>query len=280
MKKILVTGASSYIGRSFIDYLRQWPEEYAITTLSLRGEAWRSFDFSPYDVVYHLVGVAHRKETKENAWEYYSINRDLAVETAQMAKAAGVKQFLFLSTSSIYGMESGVITKDTVPHPKTNYGKAKLQAEQVLLAMGCDSFRVAILRPMLVYGKDCRGNFQKVLKLVRKSPVFPRIHNRRSLIYIDNLSAFVKLAIDRQLDGIYFPRDRENVDTFAIAQGTARAMGKGLYMSWLLGAALWLGRDWFAMTRKAFGDLTYEDTEEFDYEYCVVPFDEAISRSV
>ena len=119
MKRILITGANSYIGTSFEKYIKD-NTDFEIDTLDMLDSKWREFDFSKYDVVFHVAGIAHQKETKENAHLYYEINRDLATEVAKKVKTAGVKQFIFLSSMSVYGMDTGVITKETKPNPKTN----------------------------------------------------------------------------------------------------------------------------------------------------------------
>lgn len=159
MKKILITGANSYIGTSFEKYMAQWPEKYQVDTVDMIDGTWREKDFSGYDTVFHVAGIAHQKETQENAELYYKINRDLAFDTAVKAKTDGVKQFIFLSSMSVYGLETGVITKETVPTPKSNYGKSKLQAEELLNGLADETFKVAILRPPMVYGKGCKGNY-------------------------------------------------------------------------------------------------------------------------
>ena len=134
MKKILITGANSYIGSSFEAYMKKWTDKYVIDTVDMIDETWKEKKFSSYDVVFHVAGIAHKKETKQNAHLYYKVNRDLAIETAKKAKTDGVKQFVFLSSMSIYGLEEGIISKDTVPMPKSNYGKSKLEAEKILLS--------------------------------------------------------------------------------------------------------------------------------------------------
>ena len=143
MKKILVTGVNSYIGRAFSRYMEQFSEEYGVDRISLRSGAWRATVFSRYDAVLHTVGVVHVKETKKNRPLYYQINRDLAVETARKAKAEGVRQFLFLSSMSVYGMDEGLITPETVPQPRSSYGKSTLEAEQLLWKMRTESCEVA-----------------------------------------------------------------------------------------------------------------------------------------
>ena len=124
MKKILITGANSYIGTSFEKYiLENYPQEYTVETVDMTNPSWKEKDFSEFDCVFHVAGIAHIKETKEKAKLYYSVNRDLAVETTEKAKNEGVKQFVFLSSMSVYGIETGIINKETVPEPKSNYGK-------------------------------------------------------------------------------------------------------------------------------------------------------------
>ena len=147
MKKILITGANSYIGTSFEKYMAQWPDQYQVDTVDMIDGSWREKDFSGYDCVYHVAGIAHIKETEDNAHLYYEVNRDLAVETAQKAKSEGVKQFVFLSTMAVYGLEEGAISHDTEPAPKSHYGKAKYEAELQLNALTDEGFAVAIMRP-------------------------------------------------------------------------------------------------------------------------------------
>lgn len=280
MKRILVTGIYSYLGDSFAKFMSQWPEDYLIEFIDLRTGEWKNVSFKGYDAIYHVAGVAHRKETKANAHEYFEINRDLVIAVAKKAKCEGVKQFIFLSSGTIYGIETGVITKKTPINAKTNYGKSKAEAEQELSKLNDDSFHVAILRPLMVYGKGCRGNFQLIIKIVKVSPVFPRVHNHRSLIYIDNLSSFVKMSIDKDLSGIFFPKNKEDVDIYDIAKDIAKALGKKIYMSWVLGGLLYIIRGLFDVTRKAFTDKIYKDTEDFDYCYCICDSKDSILKSV
>lgn len=153
-------------------------------------------------------------------------------------------------------------------------------AEERLRHLADDSFRIAILRPPMVYGKDCPGNFQTVIKLVKRLPIFPRVCNRRSMIYVENLCAFVKLVIDRKLDGCYFPQNREYAETTQIARLAAKSLGKRVWFSFLAGAGVLLLRPCSSKLRKAFGSLTYQDMEDFDFVYCAVGFEDSIRRSV
>lgn len=258
MKKILITGANSYIGTSFEKYIKaNFADQYQVDTIDMIDGSWREKSFAQYRSVFHVAGIAHQKETKENAYLYYEINRDLAIEVAKKAKSDGVEQFIFLSSMSVYGMETGVITKETKPNPKTNYGKSKLQAEEQIVSLRDETFKVCILRPPMVYGDGCKGNYQTIVKLVKKFPVFPKVSNKRSLVHIDNLVLFVQTAVDDELDGLYFPQDKEYVRTIDLAKKIAMQENKKIYFSFLLGLFVVVLRPFVGKLRKAFGNLIY-----------------------
>ena len=280
MKKILITGSGSYIGESFKEYLKQYGEEYLTDTLDMQRADWREQDFGGYDAVYHVAGIAHRKETNENAHLYYEVNRDLALEVARKAKSEGVSQFIFLSSMSVYGIDRGVITPDTPLAPKSNYGRSKMEAEEGMAELASEDFAICTLRPPMVYGKGCKGNFVSVVSLVRKLPFFPRVENRRSMIYIDNLSSFVKMAIDRELSGVYFPQNREYMNTSQMAMGIAEGLGKKCRLSRLLGFGVKLLMPFVSMAKKGFGTLIYENTETLNFEYIVISAEDGVKKSV
>ncbi len=280
MKRILITGANSYIGTSLDTYLKNCGTDYAVDTVDMIDIRWREKSFAGYDVVFHVAGIVHQKETADKAALYYAVNRDLAVETAKKAKAEGVSQFIFMSTMSLYGTDTGVITPDTVPAPKSHYGTSKWQAEQALNELRDDTFAVAILRPPMVYGKGCPGNFHTVTKLVQHLPFFPRLHNARSQIHIDNLCCFLQKCIDKRLDGLYFPQNRTYMDTIVLAQTLAQEMGKELHLSALVGLGVRVLRLFLPIAKKGFGTLIYQDTEVFDFDYCIVDTVESIQKSV
>ena len=258
MKKILITGANSYIGTSFESYMKQFGDEYTVDTVDMIDGTWRERSFAGYDFVFHVAGIAHQKETKENAESYYKINRDLAIEVAEKAKADGVKQFVFLSSMSVYGIEEGVITRDTVPAPKSNYGKSKLQAEEGMAPLCDGSFKIAVLRPPMVYGEGCKGNYQTLVSLARKLPVFANYKNQRSMIHIDNLSKFVKNVIDGEKEGLFLPQDPEYVCTCKMVQSIAKDMGKNMKLWGILNPFVSILKSCTSKGKKAFGSLTYK----------------------
>ncbi len=261
MKRILITGANSYIGVSFENYIKaNYPDDYTVDTVDMIDGTWREKDFSGYDSVFHVAGIAHQKETKDNAELYYKVNRDLVADVATKAKEDGVKQFIFLSSMSVYGMEIGVITKDTVPDPKSNYGKSKLQAEKLLNELQDDNFKVAILRPPMVYGKGCKGNYQTLRKFVLKFRTFPTLANRRSMIFVDNLSSYVENLIATDSFGMFFPQNPTVVCSKDLVKAICKQNGVNLFLCPLFNLVKIIP---LSTLKKVFGDLLYDEIDEW-----------------
>jgi UDP-glucose 4-epimerase len=256
MKHILITGANSYIGTSLEEWLNKKPKQYSVDTIDMIGDRWKGRDFSKYDAVFHVAGIAHVKETRKNKEIYYKVNRDLAFETAKKAKDEGIKQFIFLSSMSVYGIEEGIIDKNTPLIPNTNYGKSKLQAEELINHLNDNSFKVAIIRPPMVYGKGCKGNYTKLSKLALKSPIFPKIKNERSMIYIDNLCEFVKILIDDFSNGLFFPQNREYVNISEMVKLIAEVHGKKILITKIFNPLL--NRLRLNLIQKAINELVYD----------------------
>ena len=278
MKKILITGANSYIGTSLDKWLGKYPDQYKVDTVDMKDGSWKEKDFSQYDAVFHVAGIVHIKETKENQDLYYKVNRDLAFETAKKAKADGVKQFVFLSSMSVYGIENGVIDKDTTLKPNSAYGKSKIEAEKLINKLQDNSFTIATLRPPMVYGKGCRGNYPRLAGLALKTPIFPKVDNKRSMIYIDNLSEFVKQLIDNRSGGLFFPQNAEYVNTSEMVRLIAEVHGKRVVMTKLLNPLLRLLN--VSMVNKVFGDLVYDmSISEYENDYRVCEFKESIMKT-
>ena len=171
MKRILITGANSYIGTSFENWMKQFGDEYQIDTLDMHGELWKEKDFSLYDSVFHVAGIAHAdvsKVSEETKQLYYKVNCDLAVETAQKYKNdlnGRIGQFIYMSSIIIYGEETNinkkrVITPETEPNPSSFYGDSKWQAEKRLTLLQSENFQLAIIRPPMIYGEGSKGNYQ------------------------------------------------------------------------------------------------------------------------
>ena len=254
MKRILITGANSYIGDSVKDYLMQYPNHYSVDILDTFGFEPCSNVFKDYDVVFNVAGIAHIKETKDNRGLYYKVNRDLAIKIAKSAKEAGVKQFILLSTMSVYGKTVGHITKKTRPHPVNAYGKSKLQADIEIKRMADKNFKFACLRPPMVYGKGCKGNYQLLKKVALLSPIFPKYNNERSMIYINNLCEFVKNTIDDNKSGLFFPQNAEYINTSRMVRLIANEHSKKIKLisifNWIIKICP------LNIVQKVFGNLT------------------------
>ena len=294
MKRILITGADSYIGTSFEKWVKQpqFAGIYEVDTLDMRGDAWKEKDFSGYDSVFHVAGIAHAdvgKVTEEQKKLYYKVNCDLAVETAKKAKLEGVKQFIYMSSIIVYGegtslQKKRVITRQTKPSPSNFYGDSKWKAEQKLEPLGDEWFKVAILRPPMIYGEGCKGNYRILRKIALRVPVFPDMINERSALFINNLCEFIQYLIDDILGGIFFPQNTAYLVTSNVVCLIAKVHGKKVYQSksfnWiitLLGNSPGkIGR----LVNKAFGNLVYEKNMNqgiiADEAYCSYDFLESI----
>jgi len=276
MKEILITGANSYIGTSFEKYMAQWPEKYQVDTVDMIDGSWREKDFSGYDCVYHVAGIAHSdsgKISSEKATLYYAANTHLTIETAKKAKADGVKQFIFMSSAIVYGEsasigETMVITKDTPVSPANSYGDSKVQAEKGILPLNDDGFKVVILRPPMIYGPGSKGNYPVLSKLAQKLPVFPKVDNQRSMLYIENLMEFVRLMVENEEQGIFWPQNGEYSNTTELVKQIAQAHGKKLFIVPGFTWALKLLSHITGLVNKAFGSLTYDmEMSEYPCQY-------------
>lgn len=259
MKRILITGAKSYIGENVKDYLEK-SNGYKVDIIDTMGLNPAPEIFQGYDVVFNVAGIAHIKETSENRHLYFDVNRDLVIKIAKAAKEGGIKQFILLSTMSVYGLTAGHISKDTVPHPNTAYGDSKLQADQEIAKLETEDFKVVFLRPPMVYGKGCKGNYQSLRSFALKSPIFPKYKNQRSMIYIGNLCEFVKLCIEEERSGMFFPQNAEYTNTSEMVKQIAEEHGKRIKLTKAFNWAIKFGKP--GVVKKVFGDLIYEPVDQ------------------
>jgi len=261
MKKILITGLNSYVGTSLKTFLESYPNDYSVDTISLRNEFWKKVNFSKYDVVFHVAGIAHVSSDPNLEETYYQVNRDLTIETAKKAKLEGVKQFIFMSSIIVYGdscRDRKVIDQKTVPMPSNFYGNSKLQAEEGIKSLQNDSFKVVIIRPPMIYGKNSKGNYPKLAKIARISPFFPDITNQRSIIHIDNLNEFIRLMIKNEESGLFFPQNTEYVKTSELVKHIAEFHGKKIRLIKIVNPLINLIIPKVSLFSKVFGNLSYD----------------------
>ncbi len=288
MKRILITGANSYIGTSFEKYMAQFGNRYQVDTLDMIGDGWKVYDFSGYDAVYHVAGIAHSdngKITREKAKLYYDVNTKLTIAAAKKAKAAGVGQFIFMSSAIVYGNSAPIgrkkrITKVTPVHPANAYGNSKVKAEEGLHRLEDDNFRVVILRPPMIYGKGSKGNYPLLAKIARITPIFPYVSNCRSMLYIENLCEFVHLMIDNEESGTFWPQNAEYSNTSELVRMIGEAHGKKIVLIKGFEWALTLLGCFTGLVDKAFGNLYYDKKiSEYKEDYRICSLEESIART-
>ena len=289
MKKILITGANSYIGTSFEKYINEnFSKEYSVDTIDMVDGSWREKSFSGYDVVYHVAGIAHSDSGKISAEKeklYRSVNTDLTIETAKKAKADGVKQFIFMSSAIVYGNSGKIgkkklITKDTPTNPANCYGDSKVQAELGILPLKEKGFKVCVLRPPMIYGKCSKGNFPQLEKFARKLKLFPYVKNERSMLYIGNLVEFVRLMIENEEEGIFWPQNAEYSNTSELVKMIATANGKKVHLIKGFGWLLKIFSIFTGLINKAFGNLSYDQSlSEYKVDYRKFSLEESIKET-
>lgn len=287
MKRVLITGAGSYIGTKVQEWLNKAfdgaEKLFQVDAVDTINDNWKKADFSQYDVVYNVAGIAHVKAAKGDEPLYYAVNRDMVIEIAKAAKAAGVKQFIHMSSMIVYKevktLAGKQIHKDTIPEPNGFYGDSKLQGESGIRALADGSFKVCIMRPPMIYGPGCKGNFPKLIWLAQKTPVFPAWHNRRSMLYIDNLCEFVKQLILHKVDGTVYPQNAEYSNTVEIVRHFAKTNGKRIWITRLLNPAIWLFGNHVRALGKMFSDSTYDmEMSQYPFEYQIVSFKESLKK--
>lgn len=292
MKKVLITGANSYIGTSFENWIIENSADIQTDTLDMLSDDWKNADFSSYDAVFHVAGIAHAdvgRVTEEQKALYYKVNADLTDECAKKAKAEGVKQFVFMSSIIVYGESAGigkerVITKDTPLTPANFYGDSKVKAEEALQKLTDENFKVVILRPPMIYGKGSKGNYPLLAKMARKLPFFPKVKNQRSMLYVGNLCKFIACVVEREENGIFFPQNKEYVTTCEMVKYIAKANGKNTHLTkvfnWALKLVGNIGGKPGRVVNKAFGNMVYEKSmSEYGFDYRIYDLAESIKMT-
>lgn len=289
MKKILITGANSYIGTSFEKYINEnYAEDYIVDTVDMIDGSWHEKSFAGYGSVFHVAGIAHSdsgKISKEKEELYYSVNTNLTIETAKKAKFDGVPQFIFMSSAIVYGDsapigKSKIITRDTRVSPANCYGDSKVQAEKGLAELENEDFKVVILRPPMIYGKGCKGNYPLLVKLALKMPIFPYVNNERSMLYVENLCEFVRLMIQNEEKGTFWPQNQEYSNTSRLVEIIAKTYNKKIFLIKGFEGILKILSRRVLIINKAFGNFTYDfEMSNYQEEYQKYSLLESITLS-
>ena len=282
MINILITGSNSYVGQNFEQHLLEYKDKYHIDTLDMKDNNWVDYDFSKYDVIYHVAGIAHsdyRKLTKEQEALYRSVNTDLAVKCASKAKDEGVSQFIFMSSSIVFGKtnKKDILDLSSPTNPINAYGDSKLQAEIQLRALEDDNFKVCIIRSPMIYGKDSKGNFVALEKYASKLPIFPYVKNERSMIYIKNLVEFVRLLIDNHDTGTFMPQNDEYSNTSLLVKLISKYKNHKLILIHGFGWLIKCMSIFIPKLKKAFGSIKYsKEVSKYKSNYILYSLEDSI----
>ncbi|MCD4756678.1 MAG: NAD-dependent epimerase/dehydratase family protein [Arcobacteraceae bacterium] len=223
--KILLTGSSGFIGKYFI---KKYNKKYDIRIFSFLNDNIDELDLDGIDSIVHLSALVHQMggASKE---EYEKVNVTQTMQLANKAEVSGVKQFIFMSTVKVYGEETNsVYTEETLCVPEDEYGKSKLKAEKELLKLQDDNFQVSIIRTPIVYGNGVKENIKNLVNLVNKVPILPfgGIENKRSMVYIGNISHLIDQVIEYHQSGIFLGSDNEPFSTTKLIKIISKNLNK------------------------------------------------------
>ena len=253
--KILLTGATGFVGRAFLDVLMSRSYELVVFVrdkgVSLPSDVKKvvadlsnlshlnSSDFANMDVMVHIAARVHVMNDKVSnpLLAFRKVNRDATLLLAGMAAEAGVKRFVFVSSIKVNGEMTNPgqpFSPDDDFVPTDPYGLSKYEAEQGLLKIANETgLEVVIIRPPLVYGPGVKANFASMMNWMSKSIPLPfgTVHNQRSLVALDNLVDFIALCADREkspkaANEVFLISDGEDVSTTQLLKKVAKAFNK------------------------------------------------------
>lgn len=228
--KIIITGASGFVGKNLSTFLQH--KNGIIKDLSLRNEKWKTDFPKSADAIIHLAGKAHDTSNVSNPDEYYKINRDLAIELFNEFLNSDIKKFFYFSSvKAAADSVEDILTENEEANPITHYGKSKIEAEQYILSQTLpEGKKVYIIRPCMIHGPGNKGNLNLLYKIVEKGLPWPlaAFHNQRSFLGIDNLNYLIyeMLKKDEVQSGIYNFADDKALSTNELISTVNRALGK------------------------------------------------------
>lgn len=229
-KTLMITGASGFIGSNFI---KKYGDIYNIVPVCLIENKPEDLDYTGVDTILHLAALVHQMKGAPEE-KYYEVNTELTRRLATTAKEKGVKHFVFYSTVKVYGFDGDLenhefrLTENSECNPNDPYGASKYEAEKILRAIEEDRFKVAVVRPPMVYGEGVKGNMLSLMKLINILPMIPFNYdnNRRSIISTENLLYMTHLIIKNKADGVYLGTEGNPVSIKQIAKSIEMGIGK------------------------------------------------------
>lgn len=258
-KHILITGSSGYVGSHLADNLEQLGNK--VSRLNLKNTLWKELDFKQYDAIIHTAALVHNNDPNAQLAEYFRVNMHLTFNLAMEAKKCGVKHFVFMSTMAVFGEDGKIgemveLTNPTNLKPVTNYGISKAKAEAKIREIADDNFKVAIIRPPMIYGVGSPGNFTKLIKVAKRLPIIPNLSNARSALYIKHLEQFVNEIIKHEMTGIYHPKDKFEFNTTKVVTEIRKNEHKNTFLL-PIPKAMYPILNKFRVISKIYGNLVY-----------------------
>ncbi len=279
-KKVMIIGNKGFIGSALGIWLKEMG--YEVFQVSGRGEEWKSFDMTGINTVVYAAGLAHTREKKGNEALFQKANVLQARESALQAKAAGVRQYIYLSSMNVYGSAGKHIGANSPLAPNSLYGRSKRQGELEILNLETEGFATVVIRPPVVTGSGCKGNIWLLTRASKYIKFFPSYQNQRSTIDIINLCSFINCLILDNARGIYHPQNEEYISTYQLLSLMVHFRGGQIcpvsmwnpLISWLLPRS--------KVIRKIFGDDCYEkDLSSYgNTSYCIRGQEESIKDMI
>ncbi|MBE0497146.1 MAG: NAD-dependent epimerase/dehydratase family protein [Campylobacterales bacterium] len=229
MKKLLITGSNGFVGNYFRN---EHESKYSMETFSFLKDDIGTLDCTNIDAIFHLSALVHQMGGASED-EYEKVNVAQTLYLARKAKEAGVGQFVFMSTVKVYGEESDeTYTEYSTCKPLDAYGRSKRKAEEELLKLETENFKISIIRTPIVYGAGVKANIQSLTRLIQKLPVLPfgGIQNKRSFVYVGNLCHLVNEVLLQQKGGIFLASDNAPLSTTRLCELITQGLGKKVWL--------------------------------------------------
>lgn len=286
MKKILVIGKNGYISKCFQKYMKRF-SEYKVDSISVRTEEWKKMDFSIYDVIFNTIGLTHNDARKGTKEEFYWLNTELPYQIAVKAKNEGVKSFIHMSSIIIYGNISRInegyeINQGTLPNPNSIYGKSKLEGEKKIQKLKDCSFDISIIRSPIVYGEDATDNIAKLINFSTKTFIFPQVKNCLSMIYDENLCELIRIIIEKNGKGIFYPQMEKYICTSDFVKDISRFYENKVFFVKIFNKLIYLLSKKIIILEKVFGNQYYQldISNHFEGKYRIFNYEESIKKIV
>jgi nucleoside-diphosphate-sugar epimerase len=228
LKKILITGASGFVGKNVLKNLNSF---YTFNILS-RKELVDNNIIIKEDIVIHLAGLAHDTKNSTNYEQYFDVNTSLTKNIWNAFLNSQADCFIYVSSiKAVRDNFSGILTEDIESMPTTPYGKSKLMAENIILdSIVSPNKRFYILRPSMIYGNENKGNLNLLYKYVSlKLPwILTNFNNSRTLCSINNFNFILQNLIEKKhiKSGIYNVCNSDNISTNEIVSLIGKSLNR------------------------------------------------------